>query len=131
VVAGKGQEAADITPAAVVSTKPRIPKNAVETVDGKLKRVNPTALTETSTASPAEKKRWLGEPLDPETHIPEGAPELRVVGEPMDPDRVYPDSGAKERKVIGQRIANPESYLGEGAKEPRYIGKRILSKDVQ
>ncbi|RUO71746.1 hypothetical protein [Idiomarina ramblicola] len=76
-------------------------------------------------------KRHLGERLNPETHVPGGAPELRVVGEPMDPEKVYPNSGAKEFKLVGKRITDIENYLGEGAETPQYIGERIASKDIQ
>jgi hypothetical protein len=76
-------------------------------------------------------KRHLGERLDPETHVAEGAPELRVVGEPMDPEKVYPNSGAKELQLVGKRIIDVENYLGEGAETPQYIGERIASKDIQ
>lgn len=76
-------------------------------------------------------KRHLGERLDPETHVPEGEPELRVVGEPMDPEKVYPNSGAKELKLVGKRITDIENHLGEGAETPQYIGERIASKDIQ
>jgi hypothetical protein len=130
-ITGDAQQAADVTPAAVVAPTPATPRDVIETADGTLKRVSQATTARSSKPFPDERKRLLGEPLDPETHIPEGAPELRVVGEPMDPDRVYPDSGAKVRKVIGQRIVNPDDYLGEGAEQPRYIGKRILSRDVQ
>lgn len=76
-------------------------------------------------------KRQVGERLDPETHVAEGAPERQVVGEPMDPEKVYPNSGAKELKLVGKRITDVENYLGEGAETPQYIGERIAAKDVQ
>lgn len=74
--------------------------------------------------------RHLGERLDPDTYVPEGAPELIAIGEKMDPDRVYPNSGAAEMQQVGERIRNVDTYLPEGAPEPQLVGERILSEDV-
>lgn len=75
--------------------------------------------------------RHLGERLDPETYVGEGAPELIAIGEPLDPDKVYPDSGAKELQTVGEKITDVENYLGEGSKELRMVGERIPSNQVQ
>ncbi|WP_126819538.1 hypothetical protein [Idiomarina aquatica] len=75
--------------------------------------------------------RHIGERLDPETYVGEGAPELIAIGEPMDPEKVYPDSGAKELQTVGEKITDVENYLGEGSKELRMVGERIPSNQVQ
>lgn len=91
---------------------------------------NSDAMTESDTEG-SKVVRHLGERLDPETYVGEGAPELIAIGEPMDPDKVYPNSGAKELQVVGEKITDVENHIGEGEKELRVVGERIPPDQVQ
>ena len=87
--------------------------------------------TSSQQAKGADVVRHLGEKLDPETYVGEGAPKLIALGERLDPEKVYPDSGAQQLQLVGERIDDVENYIAEGAETLKRVGERIPPSEVR